>query len=166
MTKKLLAGTMLVALSGSLIAARNDVKVSTAPTCQVQGVWNLIATLQAGKRTEFSGAVQQKVVTPKHFMWLSGASRRDTLPLRTPLDSANYYAMSGGAGTYSVSGHRYVEHIELFIDPKLEGKNLVASCRVAGNQWFHTYLPSDLESGANAAAMSRDSITEIFQRVE
>lgn len=166
MMKKLLAATMLLTISGSVIAARRDGQGSAPPACQVQGVWDLVATVQAGKRTEFSGAVQQKVVTQKRFMWLAGASRRDTLPLRTQLDSANYYAMSGGAGTYNVSGHRYIENIELFVDPKLEGKSLIASCRVTGNQWFHTYLPSDLESGPSAASMSRDSITEIFRRVE
>ncbi len=166
MTKKLLAATMLLGISGSVIAANRDVHGAAPPACRVQGVWDLVASVQAGKRTEFTGALQRKIVTKKHWMWLAGSSRRDTLPMRTALDTANYYSIGGGAGTYNVSGNHYTEHIEFFVDPKLQGKSLTASCRVAGNQWFHTYLPSDLSTGPSATPMSRDSVTEIFRRVE
>jgi hypothetical protein len=166
MTNKLLAATMLLGVSGSVIAASRDVHGSAPPACQVQGVWDLVASVQAGKRTEFTGAQQRKVVTKKHWMWLAGATRRDTLPLRTALDTANYYSVSGGFGTYDVSGHRYTEHIDVFIDPKLQGKSLTASCRIDGNQWHHTYLASDLSTQAGAVPMSKDSVTEIWRRVE
>jgi len=86
--------------------------------------------------------------------------------LETALDTANYYSINGGAGTYDVSDHRYTEHIEFFVDPKLQGKSLTASCRIVGNQWFHTFLASDLSTGPSATPMSRDSVTEIFRRVE
>ena len=166
MTKKMLAATMLLGISGSVIAASRDVHGSAPPACRVQGVWDLVGSVQAGKRTNFTGALQRKIVTKKHWMWLEGAARRDTLPLKTALDTANYYSINGGAGTYDVSDHRYTEHIEFFVDPKLQGKSLTASCRIVGNQWFHTFLASDLSTGPSATPMSRDSVTEIFRRVE
>lgn len=166
MTNKLLAVTMLLGISGSVIAAARDVHDSAPPACRVQGVWDLVASVQAGKRTEFTGARQRKVVTKKNWMWLVAANRRDSLPLKTPLDTANYYSMSGGFGTYDVSGHHYTEHIDLFVEQKLQGKSLTASCRIEGKQWFHTFLASDLSTGPSATPMSRDSVTEIWKRVE
>ena len=166
MTNKLLAATMLLGISGSVIAATRDLHGSAPPACRVQGVWDLVANLQAGKRTEFTGAHQRKIVTKKHWMWLVGSARRDTLPLRTALDTANYYSIGGGFGTYDVSDHHYTEHIDIFVDPKLQGKRLVAGCRVQGNQWFHTFLASDLATAPSATPASRDSVTEIWRRVE
>ena len=167
MTNRLLATTMLLGLTGSVIAASRDVHGSPPKACRVQGVWDLVASVQAGKRTEHAGT-QRKVVTKKHWMWVGGAARRDTLPLKTPLDSAHYYLIGGGYGTYDVSGNHYIEHIDFFVEPKLQGKSLTASCRVEGKQWFHTFLASDL-STPGAAPMtppSKDSVTEIFRRVE
>ena len=166
MTKKLIAATMLLGISGSVIAASRDLHGSAPPACKVQGVWEMVASVQAGKRTEFTGAQERKLVTKKHWMWLSAATRRDTLPLKTPLDTANYYAINGGFGTYDVSGHRYTEHIDVFVAPALQGKSLTASCRVEGKQWFHTFLASDLATQPAATPASRDSITEIWRRVE
>ncbi len=166
MTNKLLAATMLLGISGSVIAAGRDVHGSAPPACRVQGVWDLVANVQAGKRTEFTAARQRKVVTKKHWMWLVAANHRDTLPLKTPLDTANYYSMAGGFGTYDVSGHHYTEHIDVFVDPKLQGKSLKASCRVEGKQWFHTFLASDLATQPSATPASKDSVTEIWRRVE
>jgi hypothetical protein len=165
MTTKLLAATMLLGISGSVIAATRDVHGSAPPACRVQGVWDLVASVQAGKRTNFTGW-QRKIVTKKHWMWVAAGARRDTLPMRTALDTANYYSINGGAGTYDLSGNHYTEHIDFFVDPKLQGKSLTASCRIAGNQWFHTFLVSDLSTGPSATPMSRDSVTEIFRRVE
>jgi hypothetical protein len=166
MTNKLLAATMLWGISGSVMAAGRDVHGAAQPACRVQGVWDLVATVQAGKRTEVTGFRQRKIVTNKNWMWLEAANRRDTLPLKTPLDTANYYSMGGGFGTYDVSGHHYTEHLDLIFAPRLEGKSLVASCRTEGNQWFHTFLASDLNSPGGPMSTSKDSVTEIWRRVE
>ncbi len=166
MTNKLLAATMLLGISGSVIAATRAPRGSAPPACRVQGVWDLVANIQAGKRTEFTGAHQRKIVTKKNWMWLVGASRRDTLPLRTALDTANYYSVGGGFGTYDVSANHYTEHLDVFVDPSLQGKSLKASCRVDGNRWYHTFLASDLGAQPPAPTASRDSITEIWRRVE
>ena len=168
MTKKLLTAIVLLGTSVTVLATTRNVRGSAAPACRVQGVWELVASVQSGKRTEFTGARERKIVTKKHWMWLSATSRRDTLPLRTPLDSARVYSVFGGSGTYDISGHRYTEHIDLFVDPRLQEKSLTASCRITGNQWYHTYLTSDLNSPVSGAAAraSTDSITEIWRRVE
>ena len=99
-------------------------------------------------------------------MWLAEATRRDTLPLRTVADSAAFYSIGGGYGTYQVSGHKYTEHLDLFVDPRLEGKTLTASCHVEGNQWIHSFRASDLGTPAPGATVSPDSTTEIWRRVE
>ena len=164
MTKELLAATMLLAISGTVLAVRSDARGSAAPACHVQGVWERVATMQAHKRTEFSGARQRKVVAKKNYMWLSEEARRDTLPLRTAADTARFYRMSGGSGTYQVVGNRYIEHLDLFVDPKFEGKTFTASCRVEGNTWYHSYLSSDL--GDTTRAGRSDSTIEVWRRVE
>ena len=166
MPRKLLAATMLLGISGSVIAAGRTVHESAPPTCQVQGVWEMVATIQAGKRTEFTGAQERKIVTKKHWMWLQSPNRRDTLPLRTPLDSANFYSIGGGFGTYDVSGSHYTEHIDAFVDPRYQGKSLGASCRIEGNQWFHRWALKDLITQPSTTPASTDSVTEIWRRVE
>ncbi len=167
MTKNLLAATLLFGISGTVLASNRDVHGAAPPACRVQGVWERVATIQAGKRQEITGARQTKIVTKKHFMWLTAATRRDTLPLRTVLDSARFSAIAGGSGTYEVVGHKYTEHIDLFVDPRLEGKSLTTSCRIDGNRWYHTYLESDIDTPlAGAGRMSTDSTTEIWRRVE
>lgn len=167
MTKKLLAATMLLGISGTVLASNRNVLGSAPMPCRVQGVWERVATIQTGKRQEYTGARQRKVVTKKHFMWLAEATRRDTLPLRTALDSARFYGIQGGSGTYKVVGHKYTEHIDLFSDPGLEGKSLTTSCRIEGNRWYHTYLASDIDTPlAGAGRSSTDSTTEIWRRVE
>jgi len=165
MTKKLLAATMLLGISGTVLGSDRDVLGSAPAACRVQGVWERVATIQSGKRTDFTGARQRKIVTKKHFMWLTTAARRDTLPFRTALDSARFYAMSGGFGTYEVAGHKYTEHIHLFVDPRTEGKTFTTSCRVSGNQWYHTYLASDIDVPMPGRSAT-DSTTEIWRRVE
>jgi hypothetical protein len=166
MTRKLLGLTMLLGISGSVIAAGRDLHSSAPPACKVQGVWEMVANIQAGKRTEFTGAQERKIVTKKHWMWLVSANRRDTLPLRTPLDSANFYSIGGGFGTYDVSGHKYTEHIDGFVDPRFQGRSLTASCRTEGKQWFHTWAIKDLNTPVAGAPVSTDSVTEIWRRVE
>jgi hypothetical protein len=165
MTRKLLAGMMVLGLSGSVLAANREANGSAPPACKVQGVWERVATISAGKRTDFTTARQAKIVTRNRFMWLEAANHRDTIPLRATVDSLRYSAMAGGYGTYDVSGHKYTEHINLFVEPKTEGKSFTASCRVEGNQWFHTYRASDIDAtmpGRNP----NDSTTEIWRRVE
>jgi hypothetical protein len=162
MTKRLLAATIVLGISGTVLASNHDVRGAAPPACKVQGVWERVATIAAGKRTEFTGARQVKVVTKKHFTWVEAANHRDTIPLRTTLDSLRYYEMAGGYGTYDVSGHAYTEHINLFVNPKSEGQSFTAGCRVDGNRWYHTYRASDLD-GPSA---SRDSTTEVWRRVE
>jgi hypothetical protein len=164
MTKRILTAATLLGISASAVAATHHSNASPPPACRLQGVWDRVAAIQSGKRTEFSGGTQRKVLTKKNFMWMFLESRRDTLPLKTVADTARYYGMSGGAGRYEVVGSKYIEHLDLFVDPKFEGKSLTASCRVEGKTWYHTFLPSDL--GDTTLVGRRDSISEVWRRVE
>ncbi len=163
MKKKLLAVTTLFAISATMIASRSSVSNPAAPACRVQGVWERVSTMQSGKTTAFAGARQRKVVTKKNYMWLEEEARRDTLPLRTVADTARFYGMSGGSGKYEVVGNKYIEHLDLFVDPKFEGKVFTASCRIQGNTWYHSFLSSDLGDTTRAG---RDTTTEIWRRIE
>ena len=163
MKRKLLAVTTLFAISATMIASSSNRSNSPAPACRVQGVWERVSTMQAGKTTAFAGAKQRKVVTKRNYMWLAEESRRDTLPLRTVSDTARYYGMSGGSGRYEVVGNKYIEHLDLFVDPKFEGKTFTASCRVQGTTWYHSYLSSDLGDTTRAG---RDTTTEVWRKIE
>jgi hypothetical protein len=97
-------------------------------------------------------------------MWVAARTKRDTLPLITALDSARYYGVSGGSGTYEVSGNRYTEHLDIFVDPRYEGMSLTASCRIVGNQWYHSF--KDFNRLLPGEKPATDSTTEIWRRVE
>jgi hypothetical protein len=160
--EKLLAVTTLFAISATMLASSN-VSNSRPPACRVQGVWERVSTMQAGKTTAFAGAKQRKVVTKRNYMWLQEEARRDTLPLRTVSDTARFYAMSGGSGRYEIVGNKYIEHLDLFVDPAFEGKTFTASCRVQGTTWYHSFLSSELGDTTRAG---RDTTTEVWRRLE
>ena len=167
MKKRLLGAAVLLGVSGFVLAPRGEALGSAQSSCKVQGVWERVATIQSGKRTEFTGARQRKLVTKKHHMWLAEEARRDTLPLKTTADTTRFFWVNGGSGTYQVAGNRYTENLDLFSDPRLEGKSLNARCRTDGKWWYHTYLASDLDTpAAGAAPASPDSTTEIWRRVD
>jgi hypothetical protein len=117
-----------------------------------------------GKSQDLGGIKSRKVLTKKYWLQTTMDSRRDTIPLRSALDSARYYAMSGGSGHYRVAGNRYTEQLEFFSDPKMLGKTMTATCRTEGGRWYHTYHVGDLDP--QATNPSRDSVTEVFIRAE
>jgi hypothetical protein len=166
MTKKLLGTTMVLTIAGSTLALDTVTHPPAPRVCRVQGAWERVATIQAGKRTPFTGGRETKIVGTKYFSWLYGAARRDTLPLRTTTDTTRAFAMSGGFGTYDLAGDHYTEHLALFVDPRFEGRTLRASCRTDGTHWYHTYLGADLTVAAPGQTLSRDSTTEVWRRVE
>lgn len=167
MKKKLLGATVLLGLTGTMLASDGYASGPAQAACRVQGVWERVATIQAGKRTEYTNARQRKLVTKKHHMWLSEEARRDTLPLRTTADTTRYYWVNGGSGTYQVAGNVYTENIDLFSDPKIEGKTLKAKCRTEGKWWYHSFVASQLDTpAAGAPPASTDTTTEIWRRVE
>ena len=65
-------------------------------------------------------------------MFVGQAGKRDTLPLKTEMDTLRAYQMSGGAGTYTTSGTTYTEHIEIFVIPSWIGTSFKARCRIEG----------------------------------
>lgn len=164
--KKVLAATVLLGIAGSTLAFARNTQRPAPPACNVRGAWERVATIQLRKRTAFTGARQTKIVGKKHFMWLLGETRRDTLPLRTTSDSARVFTMSGGFGTYELAGNHYTERLDLFVNPRLEGKTLRAHCRTDAAHWYHTFLASDLDIPVAGRAVSRDSTTEVWRRVE
>jgi hypothetical protein len=165
MKRTMLAAAVLLGISGGLLAALREVHGSAAPACRVQGVWDMTSYSFKGRTEAVSGAKQRKIVTRNHYMWLQMDSLRDTIPLTSALDSARHFAMSGGSGRYRVAGNKYTERLEYFVDPKLLGKELTATCRTEGRRWYHTYLLTDLFPEMQGVSQ-RDSSTEVYIRVE
>src|SRR5256885_2783685 len=80
-----------------LLRATNDVHPDAG--CRVRGVWELVSVSQNGKDQPLAGYRGMKVLTDRHFMFVGQAAKRDTLPLKTELDTLRAYQMSGGGGS-------------------------------------------------------------------
>ena len=131
--------------------------------CQVRGVWDLVSVSQDGKDQPLAGYREMKVLTARRFMWIGHAAKRDTLPLKTELDTLRAYQISGGAGTYTTSGATYIEHLDLFMIPSWIGTSFKATCRIEGGRWYHSWtLPND----TTGAPGPYQHIVEVWRRVE
>jgi len=131
-------------------------------TCPVEGTWDLVAQTVDGKAQSLAGYQQRKMVSGGYFMWLGQNRQRDTLPMRTALDTLRATRMSGGAGTFTVAGNRYTEHLEYFSDAHQLGKSVPGNCRVLGGQWFHSFpVPFDTTAGPGPI----HHVVEIWRRV-
>jgi len=132
--------------------------------CAVRGVWELESITNNGKDQPLNGATEMKIVTQRYWMWIGQDARRDTLPLKTLVDTLRRNSIGGGAGTYAATANAYVENIDFFADPTWLGKPWHATCRVEGNRWYHSYpFPQD------STGVPRDSIAhivEVWRKVE
>jgi len=108
MKRNLLAGAVLLTISGTVAATRENARGSAPPACRVQGVWRLQKVSTNGK-ADSTGTHERKIMTKNHFMWVAEESHRDTLPLKTYRDSVRFFSNAGGYGTYTVSGSNLTE---------------------------------------------------------
>ena len=131
--------------------------------CNVRGVWELVSVTTDGKEQLVNGWKQMKLVTDRHWAWVNEGLRRDTLPLKTEIDTLRAYIIGGGAGTYTASGNRYVEQIDFFNDPSWIGKPWTATCRIEGDRWYHSF--TDPNDSTKATGPVRH-ITELWRRIE
>ncbi len=127
----------------SASAAVGTAATRTRPAaCQLEGVWELVSATRGAESRPMQGYRQMKIVSRGHFMWLGADAKRDTIQLRTLVDSLRASQTPGGAGTYTLEGNTYTEHLALFVDPTMQGKPFPATCRTEGDRWYHTYPPS------------------------
>jgi hypothetical protein len=104
-----------------------------------------------------------KVLTDRHFMFVGQAARRDTLPLKTAMDTLRAYQISGGAGSYTTSGTAYTEHLDLFVIPSWVGTAFRATCRIEGGLWYHSFTdPNDTTAGPGPY----QHLIEVWRRLE
>jgi hypothetical protein len=146
------ASVLVVAALG--LASPSSASAATA-NCSVVGTWELTGITVDGKAIASRGQ-QRKIVTAGHFMWINQATRRDTLPLKTPMDSVAHYRVDAGSGTYTLAGNSYVEHIDYFGDPAFLGKDWKATCRTEKNHWVHSYTIQPSVAGEAAQAVVED----------
>ena len=150
------ASLLLVAALG--LASQSSATAATV-SCSVVGTWELTGITVNGKAIASPGQ-QRKIVTAGHFMWLNQATRRDTLPLKTLVDTLMAYRVGGGSGTYLLKGDSYVEHIDYFVDPAFIGKDWKATCRTEKNHWVHSYTQP------SAAGEAPQAVVEDWRRLE
>lgn len=162
MTRKALAGILLLVISGSVAATLHN-SDPAPPDCKVQGVWQLRRVVTNGK-VDSTSAQQRKIMTKNHFMWVAQESRRDTLPLKTARDSARVLNDAGGYGTYTVSGSNLTEKIELFPDHRWIGRDWKALCRTERGQWIHTWYSDPYNDSTGRSR--RDTVVEYYTRLE
>ena len=135
---------------------------AASATCPVEGTWELVAQTVDGKAQSLTGYQQRKMVAGGHFMWLGQDRGRDTLPMRTALDTLLATRMAGGAGTFTVVGNRYTERLEYFSDAHLLGQSVPGTCRVLDGQWFHRFpVPFDTTTASGPI----HHVVEIWRRV-
>jgi len=151
------ASFLVVAVVG--LASQPSASAATA-SCSVVGTWELTGVTVDGKAIASPGQ-QRKIVTAGHFMWINQATRRDTLPLKTLVDTLMAYRVGGGSGTYRLVGDSYVEHIDYFVDPAFIGKDWKATCRTDKNHWVHSYTTQP-----SAAGVAGQAVVEDWRRVE
>jgi hypothetical protein len=131
--------------------------------CRLRGVWELVSVTTDGKDQPLNGYKGMKMLSEKHFMFVGQAARRDTLPLRTELDTLRAYQIPGGAGTYTTSGNRYIERLDYFVIPSWIGTSFTATCRVEGDRWYHSFTdPNDTTTARSPV----QHIVEVWRRVE
>ena len=161
-TKQLLAGATLLTISGIFAATRGNARPSAA-NCEIQGVWRRQRIVVNGK-SDSTGGEEIKLMTKRHFMWVSQEARRDTLPLKTYRDSVRAFTNGGGYGTYTVDGSNLTEHIELFPDPTYAGKDWPATCRIVRGQWIHSWISPVYKDSTGRSR--RDTVAEYYRREE
>jgi len=153
--------TSLIRERSEFLGATNA--VHPGANCQVRGVWELVSVSQNGKDQPLAGYRGMKVLTDRHFMFVGQAGKRDTLPLKTEMDTLRAYQMSGGAGTYTTSGTTYTEHIEIFVIPSWIGTSFRARCRIEGGLWYHSFTdPNDTTAGPGPY----QHFIEVWRRLE
>src|SRR2546427_2223566 len=91
--------------------------VHPGASCQVRGVWELVSVSQNGKDQPLAGYRGMKVLTDQHFMFVGQAAKRDTLPLKTEMDTLRAYQMSGGAGGHTTNGATDNQHNGILFCP-------------------------------------------------
>jgi hypothetical protein len=128
----------------------------------VEGTWDLVSVTVDGKPMPLGGHQQRKVVGGGRFMWLGQAARRDTLPMRTALDTLRATSIAGGAGTFTLAGDTYTERLEYFSDPSLLGQSLRATCRTEGDRWHHAFM---VPWGAASSTTPRQRVEEVWRRL-
>lgn len=116
------------------------VKQQGDPRCAVEGTWEMIGFTVDGKDQQLEGWRQRKIVSKGQWMWVGEAPKRDTIAMKTLLDSLRATAFAGGAGSYSATPTTYTEKIEYFGDPTAIGRSLQADCRVEGDRWYHSWV--------------------------
>ena len=131
--------------------------------CPVQGVWDLVSRTVDGRDSPLKGFRERKLLTGGHYMWLGHADRRDTLPMNTELERLRALYIEGGAGTYTTSDSIYIEHIELYDNPRGIGTSFKAKCRVIGDRWEHMFtLPNDTTKASGHVL----HFVQVYRRVE
>jgi hypothetical protein len=157
MRRMAVVSTLVLVAGTGLAVAHRDLRGGANADCKVNGVWEMVSQTYKGKTTMVSTGHKyhaRKIVADGYFMWLEEDLRRDTLPLKTTLDSLNYFFQQGGSGKVKVSGSSYVETPDYFGDAKAVGQPWTFTCRIDGKKWYHDQVPK-----------TDSSISEVWEKI-
>ena len=153
--KMLSLGVVAVAAVGAVGAGRRPTAPTAGDACDVEGVWESVSLTMDGRRLPTLGRPARKIHTRGHYLEVGAAARRDTLPLRSALDTLRARAVFAGAGRYRVRGDTFIQTVDLFSDPRMEGATLVGRCRTAHDTLVYEFtIPADRTGSGRAVHVS------------
>jgi hypothetical protein len=120
---------ILLLLLPILINAQKSVKL--------EGTWQLVSQTENGMDHPIEGR-HIKLLTKSHYSWARQDKKHlvDLLSKETQHDSITAYHDAYAAGTYKVSGDKYIETAEFFYAPEYIGKPVEFKFKLEGDRWY------------------------------
>lgn len=131
-----------------------------AQSCALQGTWRLESVRFVQNAADTGRAIpveglQLKVINATHFAYIRQLGDSQTVDLRGRKAAVVGSHVTGAAGTYTLIGNNYTEHIQIAEPRDIVGIDNKAKCTVEGDRWLHSF---DLPNGA-------EGFREVYRRV-
>lgn len=133
---------------------------SQPASCALQGTWRLESVrfvqsaTDTGRWIPIEG-LQLKVINATHFAYIRQLGDSQTVDFSGRKAAVVGSHVTGGAGSYTLSGNNYTEQIEIAEPRGIVGLSNRATCVVEGDRWLHSF---DLPNG-------RGGFREVYRRV-
>jgi hypothetical protein len=149
---------LMIALGVGLVAGW--VRPSQVP-CPVRGAWALDSVTVDGTVEPLGQWRQIKVLTATRYAWVG--QEPGPRVLRSAADSLVAFRKSAfGGGPYRVTASSFIERIEYHNQPQYIGRQIIFSCRVVGDRWYHAGdLPVPDETGIRWYRLA-----EVWRRID
>lgn len=145
---------------GAIVLALATAPTAHGQSCSLQGTWRLESVRFVRNAADTGRAVpveglQLKVINATHFAYIRQLGDSQTVDFSGRKAAVVGSRVTGGAGTYTLSGNDYTEHIQIAEPRGIVGINNKAKCTVKGDRWLHSF---DLPNGEGG-------FREVYRRV-